>query len=146
MTITDPLRPTAVISKYISKGGYIRQLLDRDEIPNATAAIALRTSVDVAEHLGLPPVITVYFYRPCAAGHPDAMGPLAPIPNGLCMLSSTEEIWIRADLTPSQTERTVAHELRHLWQNLQGLGAFSSKADRERDARQFDQQWMARNS
>ncbi|MEZ0580398.1 hypothetical protein [Nocardioides sp. MH1] len=144
--IFDPLRPTAFRAP--GADGYIRTVLD---VTPHWLDVALGVAEDAAVELGLaellPEGVTVVPFRPCAPSHPDRVGPMAPIPNGFTMVTAAgdplQEIFVRADMAPAALEATVAHEMRHVWQNLRGGHAFRSEEAAEADARRFELEWIA---
>lgn len=140
--ILDALRPFAV--PRVGLGGYARQMLD---VVPEWVDVALGTAHGVAVMLELPPVTIVPFRKclpPTDPDDPDVFGPLAAIPNGFAAPERPGEIFVRAELRGRQLERTVAHEIRHLWQFRQGT--FASKIERESDARRFENEWLEKTA
>ena len=138
----DPDDPAA-FARHVGEGwtDWIRPL-DPDRVPVDVAELVGVTQWGVSEVLGLPFVPTACFFQPCAADHPDAVGPLRPL-RGVVMPGRPREFYLRAGMSLLETERTTAHEIRHVWQALNGYTSAShSSADLERDAYAFDATWM----
>jgi hypothetical protein len=94
--------------------------------------------------LDLPIGVTIVFFEPCEADHPDASSHTSSHIGaaGFLVHSRPDTIAIRPDLSPALTERVVVHESRHLWQHVRGYNETHKSADLEADAHRFDRAWM----
>lgn len=100
--------------------------VDEAAVAGPVRAAAEAMAAFVCEDLELPPVEVVWYDS--ASG---VRGAYVAIGDG------PQAVGLNARCSPRQVARTVAHELRHHWQDRQGILSGEAGPDLERDARRY---------